>query len=110
MKITAVHVANLRYSYPAGEVFSCAEGPLDSRVTSIVFVRTDTPVIGLGSVYSHPDLVKLIIERHLAPFLVGRDPDEIDELWDMMYSLTRWYGRKGVAISAIGGVDIARGT
>ena len=26
---------------------------------------------------------------------------------ELMYDLTRWYGRKGAAISALGGVDIA---
>jgi len=107
VKITGVEVVNLRYDYPSEEVLSCAEGPLAARVTSLVIVRTDSELVGLGSVYSHPDLVKLIIEYHLAPFLIGRDPKEIEKLWDMMYSLTRWYGRKGVAVSAIGGVDIA---
>jgi L-alanine-DL-glutamate epimerase-like enolase superfamily enzyme len=31
----------------------------------------------------------------------------VEALWDKMYRLTRWYGRKGVAISALGALDIA---
>jgi D-galactarolactone cycloisomerase len=107
MKIEHVEVLNLRFAYPAGSGFRYAGGTVTARVTSLVRVHTDGPHIGLGAAYSHPDLVKLIVERHLAPHLVGRDPAEVEELWELMYGLTLWYGRKGPAISALGGVDIA---
>ncbi len=107
MKITGVEVHNLHYRYPDDEVHRCAEGHMGSRLTTLVFVTTDAGLIGVGSAYSHPGLLRLIIEGHLASFLIGRDPTHIGELWDTMYSLTRWYGRKGAAISAIGAVDIA---
>lgn len=38
---------------------------------------------------------------------VGEDPLEVERLWEVGYALTRWYGRKGVAISALGGIDTA---
>jgi D-galactarolactone cycloisomerase len=79
---------------------------MGARLTTIVFVNAGG-VTGVGAAYSHPGILRLIIEEHLAPFLVGQDPSRIDELWDTMYSLTRWYGRKGAAISAIGAVDVA---
>ena len=62
---------------------------------------------GIGSVYSHPDLVRLIIEGHLRPLYLGRDPCDVEKLWELGYALTRWYGRKGAAISALGGLDTA---
>jgi D-galactarolactone cycloisomerase len=107
MKIERIEVVNLRFSYPSGVGFVYAGGTVTSRVTSLVRVYTDGPHVGIGAAYSHPDLVKLIVERHLAPHLVGRDPTAVEELWDLSYGLTRWYGRKGVAISALGGLDIA---
>lgn len=107
MKIVQIEVLNLRFEYPGGTGFRYAGGMVTSRVTSLVLVRTDGTHTGIGAAYSHPDLVKLIVERHLAPHLVGRDPGEIEELWELMYGLTRWYGRKGAAISALGGIDIA---
>jgi D-galactarolactone cycloisomerase len=70
-------------------------------------VNTDAGLEGLGAVYSHPDLARIIIEGHFKPFLLGRDPTEVEDLWEQMYKLSKWYGRKGVAISAIGGLDIA---
>ena len=80
---------------------------MGARLTSLVFVRCSGGVTGVGAAYSHPGVVRLVVEDHLAPYLIGRDPTAIDELWDLMYSLTRWYGRKGAAISALGAVDIA---
>jgi D-galactarolactone cycloisomerase len=80
---------------------------MGARLTSLVRVSLDTGLIGIGAAYSHPELVRIIVEDHLAPFLIGEDPRRTDMLWERMYSLTRWYGRKGVALSALGGVDIA---
>src|SRR5438094_902127 len=79
---------------------------MGARLTTIVFVNAGGHT-GVGAAYSHPGILRLIIEDHLTPFLVGQDPARIEELWDTMYSLTRWYGRKGAAISAIGAVDTA---
>jgi L-alanine-DL-glutamate epimerase-like enolase superfamily enzyme len=107
MKIEHVEALNLRFDYPAGEGFRYAGGRVTSRVTTIVRVHTDGPHVGIGAAYSHPDLVKLIVEGNLAPHLLGRDPTEVEELWELMYGLTRWYGRKGAAVSALGGLDIA---
>jgi D-galactarolactone cycloisomerase len=70
-------------------------------------VHTDSGITGLGSVYSHPDLVRVVIEGQLQKILVGEDPLDVERLWEVCYGLTRWYGRKGVAVSALGGVDVA---
>jgi D-galactarolactone cycloisomerase len=107
MKIEEIEVVNLRFDYPGGQGFRYAGGRVTARVSSLVLVHTDGEHTGIGAAYSHPDLVKLIVERHLAPHLRGRDPSAIEEHWDLMYGLTRWYGRKGAAISALGGIDIA---
>lgn len=106
MAIDSVEVINLRFEYP-GAGFLCAEGHTNARLTSLVLVGCDDGLVGIGSAYTHPDLLRVIVEQHLAPFLIGADPAGTDRLWSEMYGLTRWYGRKGVAMSAIGAVDIA---
>jgi D-galactarolactone cycloisomerase len=63
--------------------------------------------VGVGSAYSHPGLVWLVVEKQLAPLLAGQDPTDVERLWETMYSVTRWYGRKGAAVSALGAVDVA---
>ena len=107
MRIDDVEVVNLRFEYPDGGGFHYAGGKVTARVTSIVRVHTDTGVTGIGAAYSHPDLVRVIVEGNLRAHLIGEDPAAIDKIWEKLYGLTRWYGRKGAAISAIGGVDIA---
>jgi D-galactarolactone cycloisomerase len=107
VRIEDVEVITLRFDYPSGQGFRYAGGTVTSRVTSLVRVRTDSGLVGLGAAYSHPDLVRIIIEGNLRAHLIGEDPLQIEALWEKMYGLTRWYGRKGAAVSAIGGIDIA---
>ncbi len=107
MRIRDIEVINLHFEYPPDRRFRYAGGVCTGRLTSLVKVYTDAGLIGLGSVYSHPGLVREIIEGHLRPMLVDEDPRDIDRLWDLCYGLTRWYGRKGAAMSAVGGIDIA---
>lgn len=49
----------------------------------------------------------LIIEKHLRDFLIGSDASRVELLWDQMYSSTLFYGRRGVVIMALSGVDLA---
>ena len=107
MTIRKVEVINLHFAYRPDRRFRYARGICTGRLTSLIKVYTDEDLVGLGSVYSHPDLVRTIVEGHLAPTLVGRDPLKVDEIWTLCYGLTHWYGRKGVAVSALGGVDMA---
>ena len=104
MRIEHVEVVNLRFSYPGGTRVRLRRRHGDEPRHLARPRRSPTaPHVGIGAAYSHPDLVKLIVERHLAPHLVGRDPTDVEELWELGYGLTRWYGRKGAAISALGG-------
>ena len=107
MKIEAIEVINLAHQAPPGGAFAYGGGTLTGRLASIVRVTCDDGLMGIGSAYSHPQLVRTVIEQHLEPFLLGRDPRSIDALWTTMYRLTRWYGRKGAAVSAIGALDTA---
>src|SRR5690606_38083268 len=48
-----------------------------------------------------------IIERHLARFVEGAPADALERIWDQMYRSTLFYGRKGLVLNAISGVDLA---
>lgn len=107
MKIDAIETLHLKYEYPPGDRFRYAGGTCTGRLTSLILVHTDAGQTGLGSVYSHPGLVELTVKQQLEPLLRGRDAADVEGLWDLMYRLTRWYGRKGAALSALGGIDTA---
>ncbi len=105
MRIDHIETITLRFEYADG--FRYAGGQCTARVTSLMLVHTDSGQVGIGAAYSHPGLVHLIVQEQLAPLLIGKDPTEVESLWEKMYRITRWYGRKGAAMSAIGAIDTA---
>lgn len=87
--------------------FDFAGGRCGARVSTLVRVFTDDGQTGLGSVYSHPEMVRMVVEDQLRELLIGEDPLDVERLWERCYGVTRWYGRKGAAVSALGGIDMA---
>jgi L-rhamnonate dehydratase len=81
----------------------------------LVRVHTDAGFTGLGEVDSSPMAVKGAIEgpyshtitSGLAHLLLGEDPFETEKLWYKMYSSNLYSGRRGIAIHAMSGIDMA---
>lgn len=107
MRIDHVEAIHLCFEYPNQPGFTSAGGVTSGRLSSLVKVHTDDGRTGIGSVYSHPALVDEVVVRQLQPLLAGEDPRDVESLWQKMYRWTRWYGRKGAAMSALGGLDTA---
>jgi L-rhamnonate dehydratase len=72
----------------------------------LVLVETDEGITGIGMGGGGAPAA-LIIEKHFTTFLRGADPFNIEALWDQMFRASLPYGRKGTAIMAISGVDLA---
>ena len=87
-------------------------GPRDWRMTLgqiLVAVETDDGVRGIGVGGGGPVGVYLV-HTILRPLLVGQPLDsiqDVERLWERMYRDTLAYGRKGLAIMAISGLDLA---
>ncbi len=107
MKIDRIEVIHLKYDYPGRRGFRYAGGVCQGRLTTLVLVHTNDGHVGHGSAYTHPALAEIVIKQQLEPFLIGEDPCEVENLWDQMYRLTRWYGRKGAVMTALGALDTA---
>ncbi|KAL6075663.1 L-rhamnonate dehydratase [Balamuthia mandrillaris] len=74
--------------------------------TVVVEAELEDGTIGIGtSVGGEPACY--IIEHHLSRFVEGKDPRNVELMWDQMHRATLPYGRKGVAIHAISAVDLA---
>jgi L-rhamnonate dehydratase len=86
-----------------------ADSPPDWR-TSLgqiaVRIETDAGLVGFG-VGGGGAAGMHVIREILAPLLAGRDPAPVEALWDEMYAATLPFGRKGIAVMALSGVDLA---
>lgn len=73
----------------------------------IVEIETDSGIIGIGTCGTANSGIKKIIDDHFAPLILGEDPFKVELIWSKLYRSSARFGRRGVAISAISGIDIA---
>jgi len=74
--------------------------------TLVVEIEADDGTVGFA-VTTAGEIGAYIVEKHLSRFLIGRKVTEIEKIWDQMYLATQYYGRKGVVVNTISGVDLA---
>jgi galactonate dehydratase len=72
-----------------------------------VRVHTDSGLIGIGETYPWPEVEAAVVKRALAPVLLGRDPLQIDRLWQDMFLAISYSGWAGAEMRAISAVDMA---
>ncbi|MFQ5794257.1 MAG: mandelate racemase/muconate lactonizing enzyme family protein [Candidatus Bipolaricaulia bacterium] len=76
----------------------------------VVEIEIDDGTTGIGECISRrtPQVVKTIVEDLLTPVIRGKDPLDIEGLWEAMFDqLRRWGHSRGFMVEAISGVDIA---
>jgi L-alanine-DL-glutamate epimerase-like enolase superfamily enzyme len=125
VKISSVRATGVHVPIPYERQHTSDFGRIASFDSVIVKVETDDGLVGwgeakaaVGSAASAYGLAA-IINRDLAPLVVGQDPRDVSRLWDVMYNTPRegyaldrghgfpQLGRRGLSISAIAGIDIA---
>jgi L-rhamnonate dehydratase len=74
--------------------------------TLVVEVEASDGTVGFA-VTTGGEPAAWIIENHLARFVEGAKVTDIERIWDQMYLSTLYYGRKGLVVNAISGVDLA---
>jgi L-rhamnonate dehydratase len=100
-----VEVASPMSIYPEYKAMRSLFLPDAGKVPSFtVEIATDKGVKGYGSGGPGGGTV---VEEHLTKLLIGKDPFDIERLWDVMWRATMSYGRMGIPIHAISGVDLA---
>jgi len=104
VKITEVKIAGLRGATHKGGW--TAELEPESAVHTLVAVKTDTGVVGAGSVFTSDLLVGAALEV-LKPLLIGESALEPERVSEKLHQNTFWLGRGGSVTHAISGVDIA---
>ena len=87
----------------------------DSRAAStgrvggqLVVVEVESASGHVGVATTNGGLISAaVIELHLAEMIMGQSPMAHERLWDRMFHSTVAFGRKGVVLHAISGVDLA---
>jgi L-alanine-DL-glutamate epimerase-like enolase superfamily enzyme len=109
MEVTDIVLHTLSLDEVEGEK---ADGSQDACV---VEVETDEGISGIGEADSSPAVVQAIVNapvshdksKGLRHVVVGRDPFDVEAIWNDMYEASYFYGRKGAAITAMSGIDMA---
>jgi L-rhamnonate dehydratase len=100
-----VEVANPMSVYPeykaTRSLFNADPGKVPSFTVEIT---TDKGIKGYGN--GGPAGGPVVME-HLTKLMMGRDPFDIERNWDICWRSTMSYGRMGVTMNAISGVDMA---
>ena len=81
----------------------------------LILVQTDTGSVGVGEMHTAPTVGEAIVHapvshicsQGLAQVLIGEDPSDIDACWQRMADASEVYGRRGAALHAISGIDLA---
>jgi D-galactarolactone cycloisomerase len=75
----------------------------------LVELQTDSGLTGWGEAFAYgvPLAVCNVIDDGLAPIVVGADPMEIEGLVDRMHRALMIWGRRGLAMMAVSGVELA---
>jgi D-galactarolactone cycloisomerase len=106
MKVSEVlcHILSSKVDRP----FVSARGwRYTTRSSCIVEIRTDAGITGWGECYGPAAVAKAAIETQLGPRVVGRDPFDVEVVWEDLYNRIKDYGLTGITIAAISGIDIA---
>ena len=108
MKITDVETILLRLPV----VREIGDG---CQTICVIRVHTDEGIVGIGEAHTNPLAAKAVIDsplysvsaQGLKHVLVGEDPRDVNRLWDKMYRHSQTYGRRGLPMHALSGIDLA---
>ena len=102
MKITDVVLET--FSWPLARPISNAAITLSRGGMTLVSIKTDAGITGIGNGYAKP-VIRTAIEQ-FRPILLGEDPLDVERIWHKMYS-PKAVGRRGLTTQAISAIDIA---
>lgn len=99
------HIATPMSGYPAYRQSRQSFG-INVLGTLVVEIEADDGTVGFA-ITTGGEIGAFIVEKHLARFLEGANITDSERIWDQMYRSTLFYGRRGIVLNAISGVDLA---
>lgn len=96
-------------SSPVSEGFADATRKVETIGFTVVRITTDQGLEGIGITYHEVggEATRSLILNNMAHKLIGRDPLEIEAIWQEFFHYLRGVGRKGLMYCALSAIDIA---
>jgi len=120
MKISKVTAIPMSAPVPIEKRHRTDLGTKVKSDATLIRIETDNGLVGLGAALGSPPVVKAIVEDELAAEVLGEDPMFSERIYEKMYNGSRAKPalergvtqadesrRRGMAMEAISGVDIA---
>ena len=104
MKIADIRTHLLEYKLDVA--FESASMRFDRRLHILVEVICDDGTVGWGECLGPARPNAAIVEAY-KPWLIGQDPLETEKIWATCYNALRDQGQRGLAVTALSGIDIA---
>ncbi|MEK1932795.1 MAG: mandelate racemase/muconate lactonizing enzyme family protein [Pararhizobium sp.] len=104
MKIASIRTHLLEYRLETA--FESASMRFDRRSHVLVEVICDDGTTGWGECLGPARANAAIVETY-ANWLIGQNPLETEKIWALLYNALRDQGQRGLAITALSGIDIA---
>ncbi|WP_102348929.1 mandelate racemase/muconate lactonizing enzyme family protein [Bacillus sp. Marseille-P3661] len=104
MKITNIDVVNLKYNVDAP--YGMSRGLITSRGSTLVIVKTDEGLIGLGETWGggSPSVEHV---KQVSSFFINKDPFDRELLFKKSMNSLYHLGHGGLHIAALSGIDMA---
>lgn len=104
MKIAAIrtHLLEHRLDVP----FESASMRFDRRAHVLVEIECDDGTVGWGECLG-PARPNAAVVASYAPWLIGQDPRATERHWATLYNALRDQGQRGLAVTALSGIDMA---
>ena len=107
MKITEVRAIPL--AIPLRQTTPPSTWAAGAAKQILVRITTDDGLIGWGESFAYGATLAVcgVIDDALAPIVLGQDPSQIENLVDRMHRALMIWGRRGLAMMAVSGVELA---
>ncbi|MGL1894469.1 MAG: mandelate racemase/muconate lactonizing enzyme family protein [Spirochaetaceae bacterium] len=107
MKIESVETIIVKQNLGEGVSFAYSQAWYNTRTIMILKITTDTGIVGWGESFGPAYVNKALIDNYFTPYIMGRDPLDIEVIWEGLYNMFRDHSPKGNAIEAMSAIDIA---
>jgi D-galactarolactone cycloisomerase len=107
MKITEVRAVPLTIPVAPMTPASSWEAGIGRQL--LVRIATDDGLVGWGECFAYGVTLSVasVVDDALAPLVVGQDPSQIELLVDRLHRALMIWGRRGLAMMAVSGVELA---